>query len=195
MSLTDILFTPDGVEWEVIDFGGTLSGVVGGSDQRINRLGNRWRMIVTLASMRPVEAEAWAAVLTRGLRTGVRMRVPEPDTPTGSPGDLLVSGAGQAGTALVIDGGTRGHVIRQGKWLSVLTGGRRYLHKAAVTLQLGATGAGTLEIEPPLRVIPADNAPVEVAVPMIEGLIEPPSWRIDARRIAEGVTFAIREAR
>lgn len=195
MSLTVLTGRVAEVEFELVDFGGTLSGALGGADQRLNRLGNRWRMTVTLARLTAAEADAWAVDLARGLRTGVRMRVPEPGMPSGSPGTVLVAGAGQAGSTLSVDGGTVGHVIRKGKWLSILTGGRRYLHKVAAPLQLGTGGAGTIEIEPLLRVTPADNAVVELAVPIIEGLIEPVPWSIDVRRIAEGVSFTIREAR
>lgn len=195
MTLTLLTGPVADVEFEPVDFGGTLSGALGGSDQRVNRLGNRWRMIVTLPRLTPAEADGWAVDLARGLRTGVRIRVPEPERPVTSPGAVLVNGAGQAGATLAVDGGTVGHVIRKGKWLSILTGGRRYLHKAAAAVQLGAGGAATIELEPLLRVSPADNAVVELAVPMIEGLIEPVSWKIDARRIAEGVSFAIQEAR
>jgi hypothetical protein len=35
--------------------------------------------------------ESWAADLTRGLRTGVQMRVPQPNMPGGSPGAVLVA--------------------------------------------------------------------------------------------------------
>lgn len=195
MSLTDLPRVASGVEWEMVDFGGTLTGPLGGADQRVNRLGNRWRMVITLPPMRPAEAEAWAVDLARGLRTGVRMVVPEPDMPAGSPGPVQVNGAGQAGGTLSIDSGTPGHVIRKGKWFSILSAGRRYLHKVAAPLQLDGAGAGIVQLEPLLRVVPADNALVELALPMIEGLIERPSWAIDSRRIAEGVTFAIREAR
>lgn len=193
MSLTLLTGPVAEVEFEPVDFGGTIGGELGGTDQRVNRLGNRWRMLVTLPRMNPAAADAWAVDLARGLRTGVRMRVPEPGMRDGSPGAVLVAGAGQAGSVLAVDGGTVGHVIRKGKWFSVLTGGRRYLYKAAAPLRLGEGGAGSIELEPLLRRVPADNAPVELALPMIEGLIEPVSWKIDARRIAEGVSFVIRE--
>lgn len=184
------------VVWEEVDFGGTIEGQLGGADQRVNRLGNRWKMMVTLPAMTPPEADEWAAALSQGLRTGVSWALPEPGWPRSGPGPVLVNGADQTGGALVIDGGVHGTVIRRGKWFSILTGGHRYLHKAAATIQLDAAGAGTLPLTPLLRVSPADNSPVELAVPRIEGLLEKaPGWSVDRRRIVEGVSFAIREAR
>lgn len=184
------------VAFEPIDFGGTLEGVLGGSDQRLNRLGNRWKMTAVIPPMSARLADEWGAALTDALHNGASFVVPEPGLPSGSPGAVLVDGAGQAGASLVVDGGTVGHVIRKGKWFSILTGGRRYLHKTTAAVRLGAGGAGTIPLVPLLRVIPADNAPVELARPRIEGLLEGvPSWRISVQRIAEeGITFTIREA-
>jgi len=184
------------VAFELIDFGGTQGGVLGGTDQRINRLGNRWKMTAILPPMGVRLADEWGAALTDGLQNGVSFVVPEPGLPSGSPGAVLVNGAGQAGSALIVDGGTVGYVIRKGKWMSILTGGRRYLHKAAAPLRLGAGGAGSIPLTPLLRVIPADNAPVELARPRIEGLLEGvPSWKITVQRaVEEGITFTIREA-
>lgn len=184
------------VTFEPIDFGGTQGGVLGGSDQRVNRLGNRWKMTAIIPPVSARLADEWGAALTEGLQNGVSFAVPEPGLPSGSPGAVLVNGAGQAGAALAVDGGTVGYVIRTGKWFSILTGGRRYLHKATAAVQLGAGGSGTIPLTPLLRAIPADNAPVELARPRIEGLLEGvPSWRITRQRIAEdGITFTIREA-
>lgn len=186
---------PSRLDWSLIDFGGTQGGVLGGSSQRVNRLGNRWRCEVTLPPMAPALAREWAVALVQGRREGVSLKVREVTTPAGAPGAVLVSGAGQAGFELDVDGGTPGHSIKAGKWLSILTGGRRYLHQVSATLQLSATGTGTLAIEPALRTIPADNAPVELAVPIIEGLLaDAPSWTIDESRLVRGFTFAIEES-
>jgi hypothetical protein len=184
------------VEWGLIDFGTTQSSPLGGSDQRVNRLGNRWRMVVTLPAMDPISADEWAAALAEGLGNGVSWKVPEPGWPKGAPGSLLVKGAGQTGGSLEVDGGTVGRVIRRGKWFSILTGSRPYLHKATATVRIDADGEAILSFTPLLRVSPADNAPIELAAPRIEGLLEQaPGWSIDRRRIAEGVSFAIREVK
>jgi hypothetical protein len=184
------------VAWSLDDPGGTRRGAVGGSAQRINRNGARWRVEVTLPPMRPAQAREWAAALIRGLRTGVSWNIRQVTTPTGSPGAVLVNGADQAGNSLIVDGGTPGFVLRQGQWFNITTGARKYLYQAASTLRLDASGAGTIELEPTLRAIPADNDPLTIAAPVIEGLlVDVPEWAIDAGRLVRGLTFAIEEVR
>lgn len=185
---------PARMGWSLIDFGGNQGGVLGGSTQRVNRLGNRWRCEVTMPPMAPALARQWAAALVKGRRTGVSWKVREVATPVGSPGTVLVAGADQIGFALDVDGGTPGHVIKAGKFFSILTGGRRYLYQASATLALSGTGTGEIAIEPGLRVSPADNSPVELAVPVIEGLLaESPSWVLDETRMVRGFSFVIEE--
>jgi hypothetical protein len=185
---------PAEASFELIDFGGVQPGVLGGSDQRVNRLGGRWSMTVTLPPMRAALAEEWAADLTAALEEGAAMRVREPNAPLSPVATLLVAGAGQAGGTLAVDGGTPGAVLRKGKWFSILTGGRRYLHKLGAAVELDGTGAADLPIRPRLRVVPADNAVIEFAAPVIEGLlVTPPGWTIDRGRIERGITFTIRE--
>jgi hypothetical protein len=185
---------PRSVGWSLVDFGGVQQGALGGAAQRVNRLGARWRCEIELPAMTPDQARIWAAALSRGLREGVSYRVRQVSTPTGSPGTVLVAGAAQAGDALAVDGGTAGYVAKAGQWCSILSGGRRFLHQIAAPVMFSGSGTATLELEPPLRRIPADNAPVELAAPVIEGLLgTPPGWTIDAGRLVRGLTFTIEE--
>lgn len=198
MSVTALPLNPGPVAlaWELIDFGATQQGALGGAAQRVNRLGGRWRCTITLPPMIPSQAREWAAALSRGLRTGVSWQVIQPETPTGAPGSVLVNGGSQAGNALIVDGGTPGYVAKIGQWASILTGGQRYLYQHAATTQLSGTGTGTFQLEPAMRVEPADNDPVELGAPVIEGLlIAPPGWSIDANRLVNGITFTIEESR
>lgn len=187
---------PSAVAWELIDFGNTQQGALGGAAQRVNRLGGRFRLTVTLPPMEPAIAREWAASLNRGLRLGVSWQVRQVGTPTGIPGAVLVNGGSQAGNALIVDGGAAGYVAKIGQWASILTGGQRYLYQLAATTQLSGTGTGTLQLEPALRVQPADNDPVELGAPVIEGLLDAPlGWSIDANRLVNGFSFTIEESR
>jgi hypothetical protein len=187
---------PTALAWELIDFGNTQQGPLGGAAQRVNRLGGRWRCAVTLPPMRLADAREWAAALTRGLRNGVSWQICEPEEAPRIPGAVLVNGGTQAGNALIVDGGTAGYVAKVGQWASILTGGQRYLYQLAASTQLSGTGTGTLQLEPALRVQPADNDPVELGAPLIEGLIAaPPGWSIDANRLVNGFSFVIEESR
>lgn len=180
--------------WSLVEFGGVQQSPLGGAAQRVNRLGSRWRCEIELPPMTPANARIWAAALAKGLREGVSLAIRQVDLMPGSPGSVLVAGAGQAGASLAVDGGTVGYVARTGQWCSILTGGRRYLHQIAAPVQFSGTGTATLPLEPLLRAIPADNAPVELAAPVIEGLLDaPPGWTIDAGRLVRGLAFAIEE--
>lgn len=187
---------PRALGWALVDFGGTQQGALGGSAQRVNRLGNRWSMTFECPAMPPQQARAWESALARGLKNGVSCIIRQVGTPTGSPGAALVRGAAQAGGTLEIDGLAPGYVVRDGQWLSVLTGGRRYLYMAGGTVMAGADTRAAVPLTDLLRLTPADNAPVELGLPVIEGLLSgPPGWTIDAGRIARGFQFTITEAR
>jgi hypothetical protein len=176
------------------DFGGNQEGPLGGTTQRVNRLGKRWRCEVQLPTMTPAVAREWAVDLERGLDEGVSWRIRQVSTPTGSPGAVLVNGADQAGDELIVDGGTPGYVAKKGAFFSLTTGGRSYLYKMAQSVQLSGTGAGTLLIEPRLRRIPANNDPINFGSPVITGLLSlPPGLEIDAGRLVRGFAFSIEE--
>ncbi|MFC3097381.1 hypothetical protein [Alteraurantiacibacter palmitatis] len=199
MALTDLPDRPwpvaREIEWELVDFGGTLESELGGCDQRVNRLGNRWQVTVPLPAMDMTAAREWSALLVRGLRTGVRWKIIQPGTPTGSPGNVLVAGAGQAGFVLNVDGGTPGYPARRGQFFSILTGGRRFVHQIADPQRIAGDGTAALPVEPAMRVVPADNAVVELGRPYLEGLIRTPRWKLDADQLARGISLTIREAR
>lgn len=187
---------PMSASWSLGDPGGVQRGAIGGSAQRVNRLGARWRYAVSLPPMTPSDARIWAAALARGLRNGVSYKVSQPTTPTGSPGSIAIAGAGQTGDSIDVDGGTPGYVVKQGQWLNIATSPRSYLYQAAATVRLDSSGEGTIEIEPPLRAVPNDNDVLNLGVPVIEGLLDmPPEWAIDANLLVQGITFTIEEVR
>lgn len=187
---------PRAVRFAPVDFGGTQTGVLGGSSQRVNRLGNRWRCEVAMPAMTPADARKWAAALTRGLRNGVSWKIRQVGTPVGPIGSPLVAGADQAGDSLDIDTATAGVWLRAGQWLSITTASVAYLYQVAQDVRVADAGTATVEIEPPLRVTPADNDPVNIAAPVIEGLLAVPfEWGIDANRLVNGFSFTIEEQR
>lgn len=184
------------LSWQLLDFGNTQKGALGGASQRINRLGNRWAVNVTMPPLTPLQARNWSAGLTAALQNGVRLAIVQPELPTGTPGTVRVNGAGQAGPALVCDGASAAYVARIGQWASVITGGRRYLYQIAADATATGGGALTLTLTTPLRVAHADNDLVELAAPEIEGLIVGlPEWGIDVDYLTRGFSFTIEEAR
>jgi hypothetical protein len=138
-----------------IDKGGVLAGGLGAPDQRINRLGDRWGIAVTL----PIVTHATVgrqivSRLVQAQRLGGRMPWPLQGFDPGSPGNIKVSGSGQAGNTLLIKGATPNYVAREGQFLSVLTGGGHVLYM--VTAQTILTGIGTepLPVWPPHPGVP-----------------------------------------
>lgn len=185
---------PQVLDWYEIDFGGTLRGPLGGTAQRINRLGNRWGMTFRCPAMSFADAREWSAALSLGLKNGVSCRVRQPGLNTGSPGTVLVAGAGQSGFALDVDGMNPGYPVRRGQWMSLLTGGRRYLYLSGDHVAADGSGTATLALTTALRAEPADNDPVTLGAPVIEGLlVERPGWSLDPRALAGGFTFTIEE--
>lgn len=187
---------PASVSWELVDYGGTLQGPLGGAGQRVNRLGNRWRAMIAMPVMTPRQAREWSAALAQGLRLGVLWKLRQVGTVTGTPGSPLVAGAGQSGVELDVDGLTAAYGWKFGQFVSVITSSRRYLYMLSASGVAATDGTATLPIEPPLRVQPGDNDVVEIALPYIEGLLaDAPSWMLDVDRLARGFSFAIEETR
>jgi hypothetical protein len=167
---------------EFIDNGVRLVPPGGGVVQRLSRLGSRWALNVALP---PAREGANVRALTMAILTarsaGASYPWPQPGLVIGTPGSPLVNGAGQAGTALILKSVAANYAFQAGQAISILTGGRRYLHLVTAAATASAGGAVTLSIYPMLRASPANNAPVEVAAPVIEGDItrENFSWAHD----------------
>ena len=178
-----------------LDFGNVRVPPLGGRVQRINRTGNRYAIELTLPAMSPADARTWSAALTRALRVGARWPLRQL-APFAHPGAVLVQGGAQLGTLLAVDGGTPGTPYHPGHFVSILTGGRRYLHQLGLGGAINPDGIALLTLAEPLRVAPADNSPVEFSA-TIEGLIAGegglPLPRITAARLASPLTIRIEE--
>ena len=181
---------------ELVDFGSVVTPPLGGVQQRLNRLGNRFAMSVQLPPM-PAEplGRKWVSALNQGLTEGVIAAFPQPDFVVGSPGSPLVNGAGQIGSTMILDGFAANYPVKDGQFFNVIINGRRYLYHSRVDLAASAGGAISLPITPMIRVSPGDNAVCDFATPMIEGFLQgdPRSWTIDAARTV-GLSFSVMEA-
>ncbi|MFT4076843.1 MAG: hypothetical protein QM647_15060 [Asticcacaulis sp.] len=161
-------FTPT-----LVTYSNDLSGPLGGPTQRLLRMGDRWKVAVTLAPLPRLEADAWAALLIAASRDTAVLNWPQPEGGAGSPGTPVVYGAGQSGMTLTIGGLTAGYMFRAGQMISFITDGRRYSHMVMTGVTVASNGRIGLSILPLLRVSPADGDTVEVEQPSIEGLIDP----------------------
>lgn len=167
-SLPDMsAFTPT-----LVTYSNDLSGPLGGPTQRLLRMGDRWKVSVTLAPLPRAEADAWAALLMAASRDTAILNWPQPEGGVGSPGAPAVYGAGQSGMSLTLGGLTVGYAFRAGQMISFITDGRRYSHMVIAAATVGSNGRVVLSIMPMLRVSPADGDTAEVEQPSIEGLID-----------------------
>lgn len=184
-----------GVSIRVVDFGRDLSPSGGGEDGRVDRLGTRHEMTVSISAL---AAESCGPSLVADLalgRTapGVAVLIREPGRSGVDYGAPLVATAGVLGSTLPVKGLPAGRVVPKGKWLSVIINGRRYAY--FTTAEITASGAGTanLPIYPMIRRAAPLNAVVELAAPRLEGLVrQPPEWSV-ASIGAIGIPFTVRE--
>ena len=166
----------------------------GGETQRINRLGDRF-LVETSIKLRGDQGIGLMAVLNAN--KGLKVRLPVPQTiEIGNPGSsVLVSGA-SAGTTLSLKGLTPNYPLRSGQFLTVVKGGKRYLHQVVTSVAANGSGAATLTIVPMLRVALATNDVVEIASPTIEGYLDTREndWSQNGWLQSVAVTVTVREA-
>lgn len=192
--MIDLPLRPGSVslEWRRVDYGGRQTPALGGAISRVNRLGSRLAVSVSLPPMMPDVGRAWVAALDAAVELGARWRIRQPGLVIGTPGTPVVDGAGQAGRSLSIRAAQPHYVFRAQQLVTI--GGR--LAMLASGVMVAADGTASLPLTAPLRAEPVDGEPVDVAGPTIEGLLEGDglSWTVDrARRY--GLGFAITEAR
>lgn len=167
-----------------------LAPAFGDGEQELLRKGSRYALTFQMPPMRYVTSMEWDDLMAEG--DTVVMKVHQPGFDTGAPGTPRVNGAGQSGSALVIDGLTNGYVIRKGQFLSVITQGRRFLYRARANVTVSG-GAATVLLRTMLRFPPADNDVVEIAQPMIEGFVRDlGEWSVGVDRLV-GLQFTVRE--
>jgi hypothetical protein len=170
-----------------------LSPSFGGSIQRIARKGSRWAIDVSIPALAIQKCGmSLIADLVRGESQLIRMKLPDgiEPSPYGSP---LVNGAGQSGMTLVADAFTPNVVMRKGKFFSVEVSGQGFVYMVTDETVASSGGMASLPIWPMLRAPIADNTPISIATPYIEGFIAPgQDWSISNAR-AVGLSFTIEE--
>lgn len=178
----------------ILDWGGSLIPALGGPEQRVNRLGTRSTLTVTVDP--DPDNEAASRLLLQRLRQakteGAMMLWPQSGLPVGQPGTTLVDGAVAGGTTIPVKGLTPQYAVRVGQPLSIIIGGRRYLHFNDDQVIADGSGNADLVVSPMLRKPLAGNEVVELAMPYIEGALEFEQWNIAAAG-NEPFTFTIRE--
>lgn len=184
---------PQDITPSFVDFGGELTPILGGVSQRINRLGNRWGVQVSMPPLDLDEARLWVSRLVQARGTSALLPWPQP-ADVGAEGAPRVNGAGQTGKVLAVKGLPAGKVVKEGWFFSIVTAGRRRIYMVAADATASAGGGATLMIEPMLRVRPADNDVIELAAPMIEGAVQGDTSQWSVNLMVEvGLSFALVE--
>lgn len=188
--------TPNGADIALVDFGALLTPALGGPVQRVNRMGSRFKISVSMPPLTSAKVgRQWVSRLVQGKSEGVRMPLPLLDFDPGLPGTVLVNGAGQSGSSLIVDGATPNYIFREGQPFSILTGGKHHLYLVAVETIANGSGQATLPITPMIRRAHADNDSCYFGEPMIEGFIsgDELSWNLSVEHVI-GIRFDISES-
>jgi hypothetical protein len=161
-----------------IDQGSILRGGLGSPDQRVNRLGDRFGLAVTMAPMPdPKTGRIWVSRLIQAKSQGARMRWPLNNFDPGAPGDIRINGGAQTGSTLAIDGATPNYVFREGQFFSIITNGSRFLYMVSAETIANNSGQANLPIWPMIRGAHLDNDVCEFGKPMIEGFVQGDTWQ------------------
>lgn len=156
-----------------LDFGGLMPSALGGSTDRIDRLGSRYMVEVSTPPMRiEPEGRRWSARLQRARREGAILEIHQPDFDIGAPGVPVVSANTASGRSIPVSGLTPNFPVREGQWLNYVVGGQRYLDQVVTQVSADAAGAATLTIQNLLRVPLTIGDTIDLATPCIEGWIE-----------------------
>ena len=180
----------------LVRFGGPLTPPLGGPMQRINRLGSRFSLQVSLPPMDEGSALAWIAARSQADATNSTLIVNLPNPPAITAiGTPLVNGASQAGILLAVKGLNAGAVVAQGRFFSVAVSGRNYLYHVTAAATADGSGHATLSISPKIRAAMADGASLNFSAPQIEGFDTAPTieWDVD-ELVLYGLAFTLMEA-
>jgi hypothetical protein len=178
----------------MIDFGGTLTPPLGGSAQRLNRLGSRYAITYAVDFDTDEEFRRFAQRLRRAKREGARVRFPQVGIAIGAPSSPLVDGATAGGTSLPLKELSPYYAVREGQFLSIIVDGQRYVHSVDAEAIANADGEVELTITPELRISLVGDEEVEMAVVYIEGLLDGDEVQWEhAANSHEPLIFTVRE--
>lgn len=195
---------PNGAEPYFVDSGGWQVPALGGGDAtRVDRLGDRHGLSVSMPPMRlndpkrGIHARVWVSRLKRGTGEGVRMRFPQPGWVPNLPidGSVRVAQVAQA-TLLQVQGAGAGNIIPEGAFITLVRGsdGRRFLHSVNGDVVVDGNGFATIGLHPRLRYGPQVGDLVLFQRPEIEGRLlgDRQSWTLELARTV-GLSFEIEE--
>lgn len=145
----------------------------GGPQSRVLRLGDRFAgEFVTYPAAYAEEGRVYLSRLMRGMTETVVIGVPEPGMRGVHYGNPQILSGGAFGSTIKIKWLVPGIKIPEGKFLSIITNGQRFLYQASADVIADGEGIATLPIYPMLRRQPQVNDVVELSAPKIEGFVQ-----------------------
>jgi len=182
-------------EFSLIDAGGFITPMSGGKVQRINRLGSRFAMIVTLPPMtRNETSDAVMLDLLRGTQELIKVFIPSHNQNTFDTlgGAVVTNGALSASTdTFQCSGADLNKTIHKGRWVNVGT----QLYKVKSANSSNSLGAiQNLEVWPLLRTSHDAGTSIGFDNPCVQGYIDNDEldWEMALKRY-EPLQFVIRE--
>lgn len=168
---------------------------LGGPQTRVMRLGDRWAGdFTTYPALYADEGRIYLSRLVRGMTDTVLIGVIEPGMRAQDYGTPQIAVGGASGMSIQVKGLGAGRVVPEGKFLSIVTGGQRFLYQTTAQVSADANGDATLPIFPMLRRQPAANDVVELSAPKMEGYVQgnEVQWEVTkSKRI--GFVFSVQE--
>lgn len=179
----------------LISYATDQTPTLGGPQTRVLRMGDRWAgEFTTYPALYDGEGRVYLSRLVRGMTDTVLIGVIEPGMRAQDYGTPLISTAGAFGQSIQVKGLGSGRVVPEGKFLSIVTGGQRFLYQTTSQVTADGSGNATLAIFPMLRRQPAVNDVVELSAPKMEGYVQgnEVQWNITkSKRV--GFVFSIQE--
>jgi hypothetical protein len=164
---------PSLVEWGLVGNTQTHESPFDRTTQTLEMPGARWSASVTWNNMPLADHRKLAAFLASLRGRAGRFYFSPPQgwrrsTATLNVATTKVAGAGQTGSALNGDGFPTSTVIfEQGDWISVQDASDRpFLYQVTSQTSTDPSGGATINIAPPLRSSPADNAVIYFDLPL-----------------------------
>lgn len=196
---------PQSAEPFFIDAGGVQTSIAGGEDMRLDRLGDRFGLQVSLIPMRWHDlttaqqtraARVWVTRLIQAVSQGGILPFPQPGfRPPGNP-STAAAGAGSGASQVQVVQVGPGVTLLEGQFVTHIRAatGRRYLYQVRADTVLPANGAAVVPLWPRIRGPIAAGDVLEFAKPTIEGLVrgDKTSWSLAASRLA-AISFTIQE--
>ncbi len=188
---------PQSVNPKPLDYGGWQEPIAGGVTTRLDRLGNRFSIDVTMPRMRPEPTgRIWVSALLKSVGSLAQIVFPQPGLDIGSPGPVAVNGAAQAGSSIVLKNFAAGYTIRDGQFFNLTDGISYHLHAGQADVVADGSGNATIPIWPMLRSSPVADSRSEWTTPSITGRLtgNENGWTLE-RAGTRGLQSTITEVR